>query len=268
MNNFKLLKGDTFMISFIKKFFYPIMFILSIISFSSENKLMQFFVVCVALVISVLEIKFGEKQKYTKKEIIWAIKKIFEIGFKSVIILIFFIGVIFCLTKNIKQYTNHLYIIFFSAFALFYKLIFKKSDNLISSVINYVFKVLEHNFLVWCILSSILISKKNFYLSEGIIPLLITIFSFLPPIVSLINKEEYNQKKIIKYTIFLLINLLCLIVFKEINIQNFKFNSEQEKLVPFILSLINLLCTSFAYFYIIQITYLSSKFCMKISNKN
>lgn len=116
--------------------------------------------------------------------------------------------------------------------------------------------------IYWNVISSFFISLYSIYLYQELIVNLLTIFTFLPPLISLLDKEKVYQNKIIRYTIFLIVNLLLVLILEKLTIPNFTFKLEKNGLTIVLLSLTKLLCTSFSYFYMLQITYLSCSITM------
>lgn len=251
---------------FLKKYFYSLMFVLCIISFFYESKVLLMFLLLTTLVIYYRELEFGNLHSYTKEQTYIAIKRVAKEFFYFLFGSLAIVAIVVLLTTNLKNYLLPLYITFFVLFAISAHTIFNRR-SIIIRFIEFLFNFFDTHFISWCILVSIIITKKNLYLYEDLIIILIPIFTFLPPVVSLIDKEGTFQKKLIKYSIFLIINLLFLIIFDKMNIQNFYFDANQGNLIPILLSLFKLLCTSFSYFFITQITYLSIKFCVTNPNR-
>ncbi len=252
--------------NFLKKYFYFIMMLMCIVAFYFDFKLLQFPIIIIVLIIYYREYMFGILSSYTKEQNYAAAKRAIRdfcifIGFSTFLIILTLLFI-----ANLKDYLIQIYIIFFLTFIILYKIISKRKIILIKFA-EFVFIHFEKNISYFCLISSIIIVKKNLYLYDNLIIILIPIFSFLPPVISIINKEITFQKKVINYCILLMINLLFITISDKIGIQNFYFDMEQGKILFIFLSLLKLLCTSFSYFFIIQVTYLSIRFCISTTDK-
>lgn len=250
----------------IKKYFYLIAVFLGIIGFTFEITILKLFMMFSVLTLYQREQMYGDLSEYTKEQTVSALKKVFKYFFIMFFIIGLLLLILVALKSNIEKNLIYIYSLFFMSFFIFYKFLFGKI-KIFTQMIDFFFSYIDKNFLLWSILISIFITKKNFYLYQELIVILIPIFTFFPPIVSLLDKEGQIQKKIIKYSIFLIINLLTIIVFEKISVPNFSFYVSYKNIIFIILSLIKLLCTSFIYFYILQITYLSGKLCTSTSIK-
>lgn len=251
---------------FLKKYFYLIMFIFLAFSIFYDIKILQIFIMLIVLVIYYREIEFGNLSSYTKEQTHVAIKRVVKEFFYLLFVTLVIIIAVILLTTNLKKYLVPLYITFFTIFAILAHTIFSRR-NVIIRFIEFIFNFFDSHFIFFCLLASIIITKKNLYLYNDLIIILIPIFTFLPPVITLIDNEKPMQKKVVKYTIFLIISLLFIILLNRINVENFYFDMEQGKIIPIFLSLLKLLCTSISYFFIINTTYLSFKFCIKMPNK-
>lgn len=252
--------------NFLKKYFYLIMLIVCIISFAFDFKLLQIFVIITALVIYYREYMFGNLNSYTKEQNYAAIKRVVK-GFCIFMgTFAFLIISVMLFIANLKDYLIQVFFTFFLVFVVLYRVISKKKIAFIKFA-EFVFVHSEKNISYFCLIASIIIVKKNLYLYDNLIIILIPIFSFLPPVISIINKDITFQKKVINYCILLMINLLFITISDKIGVQNFYFDMEQGKILFLLLSLLKLLCTSFSYFFIIQVTYLSIRFCIPSTNE-
>lgn len=242
------------------KYFYLSMFILSIINFFLKNNILIIFLILVALFCQTREAFFGEKNEYNKQENYNTIKIIIKIFlFMISIIVLIVMGISFNI--DTQKYINWIYILYFIFFFIFCKFFYTQT-NFINKFIKFIFELLDNNLIYWNIVTSFFISINNVYLYQDLIVNLLTIFTFLPPLISLLDKEQIYQNKIIRYTIFLIINLLLVLILEKLNIPNFTFKLEKNGLIIVLLSLTKLLCTSFSYFYMLQITYLSCRITM------
>lgn len=263
----KLLKRFENTIEFIKKvisidpafFIFTILYILSL--FWSFYPLRAFVLLVSLFYYYQRELYKGKSKDFIVKKMCYHFFAIL-ISFFSILAFIYLL-IESSTIKNYKNYHILILVIFIFIFLFFIKLI-QKNKNSFFKIIGAFFIFLESHFVLFSLLFTFVIVGLKIHLSTSLVEVLIPIFTFIPPIIALIEKENPIHKTIIRYSIFLIANLLLIIVFNNMQIPDYTFQIIKEIPLIILFSLVKLLINSFVYFYIIQITYQSVNLCVVI----